>query len=69
MAHSMADWVIRFHRANWQDYVQATVLGDGMALVAYELACALAQRNRKHRVAAVLSELQMNYAVRPMPPC
>jgi RimJ/RimL family protein N-acetyltransferase len=63
-AQTWLNWVIRLPDGHLAGYVQATVLGDGSAMVAYEL-------NSKYwrqgigsaAVAAVLAELRTHYAV------
>lgn len=58
------NWVIRLPSGILAGYVQATVLRSGTAYVAYELAsCHWRQGIGSAAVAAVLTELRLNYRV------
>jgi RimJ/RimL family protein N-acetyltransferase len=61
---SWLNWVIRLPSGELAGHVQATLLGDGAAIIAYELAskwrCPGASTTA---VAAVLTELELSYAV------
>jgi RimJ/RimL family protein N-acetyltransferase len=58
------NWVVRIQSGELAGYVQATVLGSGSALVAYELASRhWRQGIGSTAVAGMLAELRVNYAV------
>src|SRR5262245_41420125 len=58
------NWVVRLSGGELAGYVQATVLRDGVALVAYELASRYWRQGiASTAVAAVLAELSRGYAV------
>jgi RimJ/RimL family protein N-acetyltransferase len=59
------NWVIRLASGRLAGYVQATVLRDGVALVAYELASAYWRQGiGSTAVAAMLEELRLRYAAK-----
>jgi len=58
------NWVIRVPSGELAGHVQATVLGDGTAIIAYELASKYWRRGiATTAVTSVLTELELNYAV------
>jgi RimJ/RimL family protein N-acetyltransferase len=59
------NWVIRLPSGQLAGYVQSTVLPDGVALVAYELASRYWRQGiGSTSVAAVLEELRLHYSVK-----
>ena len=59
------NWVIRLPSGELAGYVQATVLDSGSAYIAYELASRYWRQGiGSSAVAAMMSELQTNHAVR-----
>src|SRR5437868_10787424 len=58
------NWVIRMPSGELAGYVQATVFGNGAALIAYELASRYWRQGiGSTAVAAVMAELEANYSV------
>jgi RimJ/RimL family protein N-acetyltransferase len=63
-AQAWLNWVIRLPSGGLAGYVQATVLRDGVAMVAYELGSRYWRQGiGSTAVAAVLGELREHYAV------
>jgi RimJ/RimL family protein N-acetyltransferase len=61
---SWLNWVIRIPSGELAGHVQATVLADGAALIAYELASKYWRQGiASTAVTAVLTELEANYSV------
>ena len=62
-AQQWLNWVIRLPPGELAGYVQATILRDGIAMVAYELGSKYWRRGiGSAAVAAVLDELRMHYS-------
>jgi RimJ/RimL family protein N-acetyltransferase len=61
---SWLNWVIRLPSGELAGHVQATLLGDGAAIMAYELASKYWRQGiATTAVGAVLTELELSYAV------